>query len=199
MAVHARTRHQRHEGPVDRGLLAEVKRAVSIPVIGNGGILAPEDALAMRSECGVDAVMVGRAAIGNPWIFEAVREAWEGRRPSEPTPAERLATVEGHLAGCIATLQRRARRARDREGAVIRAVRWIRGHVVGYLRDAPGGRAALLQLNDLNTPEALLEAVREAWLAPSPARAGPTRTNPTARGGRTDQSLPESRVIPDAG
>jgi len=174
VAVHARTRVQRHEGPVDRALLAEVKEAVSIPVIGNGGILGPEDALLMRSQCGVDAVMVGRGSIGNPWIFGAVDAAWGGRPVTPPTPEQRLATIERHLGAIIATFQRRARRLRDREAAIPRAVRWIRGHMTGYLREAPGGPQVIRQLNDLDTPEALLSAVRRAWLPRSDDEAGPT-------------------------
>ncbi|HCP45315.1 MAG TPA: tRNA dihydrouridine synthase DusB, partial [Deltaproteobacteria bacterium] len=70
IAVHGRTRAQRHEGPVNWPLLAEIKRAVDIPVIGNGGILEASHAITMREQSGVDAVMVGRGAIGNPWIFK---------------------------------------------------------------------------------------------------------------------------------
>jgi tRNA-dihydrouridine synthase B len=178
IAVHARTRSQGHEGPVDRELLAEVKQAVSVPVIGNGGIRTPEDAIAMRDACGVDAVMVGRASIGHPWIFGAIGEAWAGRAPSPPTPEQRIALVERHLAACIAANQRRARRTRDEKSAIGRAVHWIRGHAVGYLTGAPGGRDAIRQLNDLHTPEAFLSAVREAWLPLAATASGPTRTDP---------------------
>ena len=202
IAVHARTRVQGHEGPVDRRLLAEVKESVSVPVIGNGGILTAEHALAMRDSCGVDAVMVGRASIGNPWIFGAIDEAWSGRTPCSPTPEQRVALVERHLAACIAANQRRARRARDRERAVARAVRWIRGHAVGYLRGAPGGAAAVRQLNDLNSPAAFLSAVRQAWLPPDQPPSGPTRRELAPGETRAGQPPPtgsDSKVILDAG
>ena len=91
IAVHARTRSQRHEGPVDWPLLASVREAVSIPVIGNGGIVNAEGALAMRSATGVDAVMIGRGALGNPWIFRSIERAWRGEPDAPPTLDERIA------------------------------------------------------------------------------------------------------------
>lgn len=202
VAVHARTRLQRHEGPVDCRLLAEVKAAVGIPVIGNGGILSAADAVAMRDQCGVDGVMVGRGCIGNPWIFGAAGRAWAGRPAGEPTPDERIQTIDRHLAAIIAAFQRRARRVRDVEAAIPRAVRWIRGHMVGYLRGAPGGPAAVRQLNDLNTPEELLNAVRKAWLPHSTGFAGPTRTGRIVEddaAGRPGPMPSDSTVKADAG
>lgn len=173
VAVHARTTSQRHDGPVDLRLLADVKRAVGIPVIGNGGIRCPDDALRMLDRCGVDAVMVGRGAIGNPWIFAGIEAAVAGRRHAPPSLDERLAVLLRHLFAGIELVAHRARRGRDRREAPERAVRGLRGQVVGYLRGSPGERAALRRVNDLHTPEQVVEAVREAWLAdPQGDRAG---------------------------
>jgi len=73
VAVHGRTRAQQYSGTVDLDCIRKVKQAVSIPVIGNGDVRSPEDAVRMFDETGCDAVMVGRGALGNPWIFEHIQ------------------------------------------------------------------------------------------------------------------------------
>jgi len=82
LALHGRFTSQGHGGSVNLGLLAQVKRRARIPVIGNGGVCSPHDAWRMFRETGVDAVMVARAAIGNPWLFQDIRRALAS--PEEP-------------------------------------------------------------------------------------------------------------------
>ncbi len=79
IVVHGRTREQLYSPPVDLETIAAVKRVVSIPVVGNGGILTAEDALRMLSSTGCDGLMIARGAVGNPWLFEEIRAAMDGR------------------------------------------------------------------------------------------------------------------------
>ena len=163
LAVHARTRAQRHEGPVNWELLAEIKQTLSIPVIGNGGIETAEQALRMRETTGVDAVMIGRGSLGNPFLFRQIDDAWNGRPVREPTDAERRAVLLQHLRSTAGDFLRWSKRGRETDEAEGRAMRYLRGHLVRYVRGAPGEGAFKKRLNGLQTMEAVLDAVDTAW------------------------------------
>jgi tRNA-dihydrouridine synthase B len=93
VAIHPRTATQGFGGRADWSLIARLKDSVSVPVIGNGDIHGPDDVLRMQRETGCNAVMIGRASIGNPWIFAQALDLIHSRFPREPDLPKRLHTV----------------------------------------------------------------------------------------------------------
>src|SRR5713101_3643546 len=101
VALHPRTREQGYSGQADWTRIAEVKATVKIPVIGNGDVVTPEDALRMVAETGCDAVMIGRAASSNPWIFRQIAEYLETGRYDEPSEQDRFAIMRTYFSMLI--------------------------------------------------------------------------------------------------
>ncbi|MFH1980711.1 MAG: tRNA dihydrouridine synthase DusB [Pseudomonadota bacterium] len=104
VAVHPRTAGQGFGGRADWSLIRRIKAQLDIPVIGNGDVVSPEDALDMISETGCDAVMIGRAAIGNPWIFSHIVDTLAGRSWTPPTLDMRRQAMERFLRDTVALL-----------------------------------------------------------------------------------------------
>ncbi len=130
VSVHGRTREQQYRGSVNLALIAEVKGAVSIPVIANGDVLVPADARRTLEETGADAVMIGRGAIGNLWIFRAAAAVLAGLpEPPRPTAEERLADLREHLGRLV-----------EAEGEWV-AVRLMRRYAPYYATGVAGARA----------------------------------------------------------
>ena len=98
VALHPRTREQGYSGKADWTRIAELKAAVKIPVIGNGDILTPEDAEKMVEQTGCDAVMIGRAAASNPWIFRQIAEYRATGSYTEPSEADRYHIMKSYYA-----------------------------------------------------------------------------------------------------
>lgn len=97
ITVHGRTALQNYRDPVDLSIIRQVKEAVSIPVIGNGDVNTPERGMTMLRETGCDAVMIGRGAVGNPWLFRQCNSLFRGEDYKEVTIDERIALTIKHL------------------------------------------------------------------------------------------------------
>lgn len=153
VALHARTRAQGYGGEADWAQIRALVEALSIPVIGNGDIRSVEDAERMVEETGCAAVMVGRAALGNPWIFRALNAAYYGRQlPPPPRPAMKAALILRHF-----------RRHLYWTGEAGRAVRSFRQTLMWYAKSEPGSAAFRRQVMALTEPEAVEAAVRRFW------------------------------------
>lgn len=107
LTIHPRSAAQGFRGQSDWSLIGAVKRALKIPVIGNGDIVAAEDALRMLSQTGCDGVMVGRAAIGNPFIFSAILALLDGRKPSSPSLARHFNVMKRYVKDSVTYLGER--------------------------------------------------------------------------------------------
>lgn len=129
LALHPRTRAQGYSGRADWSIIAALKSAVSVPVIANGDIQSVEDADRVLDETKADAVMIGRAALGNPWVFRQLYAAFAGKERVEgPTRDERARTILAHLDAHI-----------EHTGDELRAVRKFRQHLIWYSRGLRGG------------------------------------------------------------
>ena len=126
IAVHGRTRTQLYTGEADWDLVARVKRAVSVPVIGSGDVLTAAGALHRLAETGVDGVMIGRATLAHPWIFREIEAERRGMPVPPVSPAERFAAVDRLIARLEEELSPPAALGRSR-GLACRMVKHLRG------------------------------------------------------------------------
>lgn len=148
VAMHARTARQMYAGNADRGEIAQLKRALSIPVIGNGDVESADDVLAMLRDTGCDGVMIGRATMKNPWIFRQAADRLAGGTPREATAAERRDLMLWHFGQIEAT----ARDARE-------ALHKLKTMTGWYTHGLPNGRALRVRISELETPADFREAV----------------------------------------
>ena len=150
ITVHGRTRSQYYSGNADWDIIKQVKENVSIPVIGNGDITSKEIAKKALEKSNVDAIMIGRGALGNPWIFrETVEYLNTGKIITKPDKQERLNTIIKHIKLEV-----------ENKGEVI-AIKEMRKHISAYtksLKDSSNFRA---KINTLNTEKEVIQELRE--------------------------------------
>lgn len=140
VAVHGRTRVQMYEGKANWDIIREVKQAVNIPVIGNGDVVTPQDAERMLTDIGVDGVMIGRAALGNPWmIYQTVKYLETGVLIDEPSVREKMDVCVVHMDRLISLKNENI------------AVREMRKHAAWYLKGVHGNATARREINECNT------------------------------------------------
>jgi tRNA-dihydrouridine synthase B len=149
LTVHCRTRSQGHQGQADWKWLTKIKKAVGIPIIGNGDITSVEDVTRML-ETGCDGVMIGRGAITNPWIFRQAKYFLQtGRRLPEPDLEERTAR-------CIEHLELSVKYKGQRRGVIP-----FRKHYAGYLNGVPHVAQLRSELMLLTDPQAIIKRLNQ--------------------------------------
>ena len=145
LCVHGRTREQMYSGSADLSVIAAVKAAVSIPVVGNGDIFSAADARRMRAETGCDGVMIARGAMGNPWLFDELRADASGGEYLPPNPEEIVGEAVRHL----------ELMCRFKPESI--AVPEARKHMSYYIRDFRGAASARGRLHAAATAEEMKE------------------------------------------
>jgi nifR3 family TIM-barrel protein len=166
VAIHPRTALQGFAGKADWSLITRLKKSLSIPVVGNGDVTKPEEVLKMREETGCDAVMIGRAAMGNPWIFSQALDLLNGRCANDPDLLTRLDTICRYI-----------RYAIDQFGE-IRAVRMMRSRLAWFVKGLPRCsrfRKSIVRLQSqeemIGAVKAYFEALQEADFSTPPPTA----------------------------
>ena len=150
IAIHPRTRKQGYSGLSDWNIIKQVKESVSIPVIGNGDIKSYLDAKRMIDETRCDAVMIGRAALGNPWIIkECVDYLENGTLPKEITVKEKIDMIKHHFDLLLKT---------KKEKAVLLE---IRTHIAWYLKGLPGAKEVKQKIFKTKTKEEIINILDE--------------------------------------
>ena len=150
VAVHGRTREQYYSGKADWDIIRQVKEAVSIPVIGNGDVTGPREAQKLLEETRCDAIMVGRGAQGNPWIFKKiVRFLEDGTIIPDPSPQEKIETIIKHMNMLIELKGERT------------GILEMRSHIAWYIkgmRDAAYTKQKIFQMTDKEEIISLLKS-----------------------------------------
>src|SRR5690606_12936297 len=144
VTVHGRTRAQMYRGKANWDIIRQVKEQVNIPVIGNGDVFTPEDAKRMLTQTGCDGVMIGRAALGNPWIiYRTVHYLTTGEQLSEPSPMEKVNIAILHMDRLI-----------DLRGEQV-ALREMRKHAAWYIKGLRGSARIKDAINQQETRDGM--------------------------------------------
>ena len=152
LSIHGRTRAQLYKGEADWSHIAAVKNnpRIHIPIFGNGDIDSPEKALAYKNKYGIDGVMIGRAAIGYPWIFREIKHFLAtGELLPPPTIAERISIIEKHIDGSVAWK------------GLVPGINEVKKHYANYLHGLPGIKEFRNKLVVLKTVEEIKEVLAD--------------------------------------
>ena len=136
-------------GKVDLDIIKKVKQNVSIPVIGNGDIKTKEDALNMFEKTNVDGIMIGRGAIGNPWIFEEIISYLQNKNIREVSKKEKLETIIKHIEYEI------------EEKGEITGIKELRKHMSAYIKNMPKASEVRDRINRIEEKDELITCLKE--------------------------------------
>ncbi len=156
LALHPRTREQRYTGEADWSRIAEVKRNVSIPVLGSGDVNDAAGALERMAETGVDGVMIGRAAMSNPWIFLQAQQMRQGEPVFAPSPTDKRDLLRHYLALCLDNMPERI---------ALNRLKQLIGHLFIGLPGSAILRAEVQRSHDIDTARALIEQFFDGHIA----------------------------------
>ena len=153
ITIHGRTRDEYYSGKADLDIIKKVKESVKIPVIGNGDIIDEESALKMFEYTGVDGIMIGRGAIGNPWIFEQIKYFLENNeKMSKPTNKEKYEIIKKHIELNV-----------QEKGNIV-GINEIRKHISAYAKNMPEASKFRDEINHITEVNILIEKIQEFFI-----------------------------------
>lgn len=152
ITIHGRTRAEFFSGDVDLDIIKKVKESVNIPVIGNGNIVDEASALKMFEYTGVDGIMIGRAAIGNPWLFKRIIHFLQtGEKLQEISSKEKLETIIKHIELEVAE-----------KGEKV-GIQELRKHMACYIKNLPNASKIRVRINQIGSKDELIEYLKECF------------------------------------